>query len=172
MRPIVFPAPGSVRITEIMADPHAVTDSDGEWIEVRFDVTADLNHLELGKVPGQVLTTIEAPQCRSMAAGSHAVLARTVDPQRNGGLPQVDGVLGFSLVNGGGALFVGVSGAVLDQVSHGQAVAGASVSRDEGDGQTWCTSPMDATYGDGDQGTPGAANPACAEPPTPTRLVR
>ena len=172
-RPIVVPPPGSVRITEIMADPHAVADSDGEWIEVRFDLAADLNGLQLGKVPGQVLTTIEAAQCLAMAAGSHAVLARTADSQRNGGVPRVDGVFGFSLVNSGGALFAGARGAVLDQVSHGQAVAGASVSLDEGDGQTWCTSPVDAAYGLGDLGTPGAPNPACVEPPEPAAgLVR
>jgi len=50
-----------------MADPGAVADSDGEWIEVRCDEAADLNGLELGKVPGQVLATIEAPVCLSVA---------------------------------------------------------------------------------------------------------
>jgi Lamin Tail Domain len=164
MRPIVGPAPGSVHITEIMADSRAVADSEGEWIELRFDAAADLNGLELGKEPGQVLATIEAAQCLTMPAGGHAVLARTFDPGRNGGLPRVDAELGFGLVNGGGALFVGASGAVLDRVSHGPAIAGASASLDERDDTTWCTSPADAVYGRGDRGTPGAPNPACAGP--------
>lgn len=164
MRPIISPASGSVRITELMADSRAVADSDGEWIEVRFDQAADLNGVELGKVPGQVLVTIEAPQCLPVAAGTHVILARTTDPDRNGGLPRVDAMFGFGLVNTGGSLFVGVSGAVLDQVSYGEAEeAGASASLDEGDGMTWCTSPMDAVYGRGDRGTPGAPNPACPE---------
>ncbi len=169
MRPIVAPAPGSVHITEIMADSRAVADSDGEWLELRLDVDADLNGLELGKVAGDVLATIEASQCLSVPAGSHVVLARTSDSVRNGGLPRVDAELGFGLVNGGGTLFVGVGGAVLDRVSHGAAIAGASASLDEGDDSTWCTSPADAVYGRGDRGTPGAPNPACAGPAAPRR---
>jgi hypothetical protein len=164
MRPILSPAAGGVRITEIMADPHAVADSDGEWIEVRFDAPADLNGLQVGKVPGQVLFTVDAPQCLVMAVGSRVVLARASDPGRNGGLPRVDASLGFGLVNSGGTLFVGARGEVLDHVSHGMAAAGASASLDEADDLTWCTSPANTQYGNGDRGTPGALNAACGEP--------
>jgi hypothetical protein len=161
MRPIISPAAGAVHITEIMADSRAVADSDGEWIELRFDAATDLNGLELGKESGQVLSVIEATQCLSVPAGGHAVLARTLDPARNGGLPRADAELGFGLVNSGGTLFVGAGGAVLERASHGPAIAGASASLDERDGTTWCTSPADAVYGRGDRGTPGASNPAC-----------
>jgi hypothetical protein len=169
LRPIVPPPPGTVRITEIMADPAAAPDSAGEWIELRFGAAADLNGLELGKTPGQVLTTITSPQCLPVAADTRVILARSADPARNGGLPRVDAGLDLALLNGGDTLFAGVGGAVLDVVTHGAATAGVSVGLDE-DGITWCLTPEGTTYGSGDRGSPGASNPACV-PPAP-QVVR
>lgn len=174
LRPIVPPPPGTVRITEIMADPAAAPDSTGEWIELRFGAAADLNGLELGKTPGQVLATIASPQCLPVPEDARVILARSADPARNGGLPRVDAGLGLALLNGGDALFVGAGGAVLDAVTHGAAAAGVSASLDEG-GTTWCPSPAGTTYGSGDRGSPGVSNPACAPPAPPVvrrRFVR
>lgn len=174
LRPIVPPPPGTVRITEIMADPAAAPDSTGEWLELRFGAAADLNGLELGKTPGQVLTTITSIQCLPVPADTRVILARSADPARNGGLPRVDAGLAFGLVNGGDTLFAGVGGAVLDAVTHGAAIAGVSTSLDE-DGITWCPSPAGTTYGSGGRGSPGASNPACAPPASPVvrrRFVR
>lgn len=168
LRPIMTPAAGTVRITEIMADPGAAPDASGEWLELAFGAAADLNGLELGKLPGQVLATITSAQCLPVLAGAHVILARSADPARNGGLPRVDAGLTFGLLNGGDTLFIGVAGAVLDAVTHAAATAGVSASLDQTDGITWCLSPEGTTYGAGDRGSPGASNPACPVlPPVP-----
>ncbi|ACY14966.1 lamin tail domain-containing protein [Haliangium ochraceum] len=162
-RAVRVPAAGTVRITEVMADPAAVADSEGEWIELRFDADADLNGLQLGKQPGQPLMTIASEDCLPVAAGDYAVLARSAPAALNGGLPRVDAVFDFGLVNSGGSLFAAAGGATLDSIAHGAAQAGAATSLDEDDGLRWCAAADDSAYGSGDRGTPGAANPACPE---------
>ena len=166
-RPKVGPTLGQVTITEYMPNPDAVSDADGEWLELRVDADVDLNGLELGKTPGDVLVTIAAEACLRVTAGTHVVLAHEADAALNGGLPRVDAVFDFSLVNSSGSVFVGAAGAVLDQVSYSSSSAGVATSRDpdaagdgSNDGAVWCPSPAEP-YGAGDRGSPGAANPAC-----------
>jgi hypothetical protein len=160
LRAIVSPEPGQVKITEYMANPDVVDDANGEWFEVRFDAAVDLNELELlgnGTTPSR----IEAVECLRVQAGTYAVFARKADPGQNGGLPPVDGVFNFALVNSNGNISVSVGGVGLDAVSYGATRAGASTSLDEGTGETWCYNTVDP-YGPGDNhGTPGVANPAC-----------
>ncbi|HVE79810.1 MAG TPA: DNA/RNA non-specific endonuclease [Gemmatimonadaceae bacterium] len=86
------PAPGRVvqsapvlHIREVMADPRAVGDADGEWIIVR---NAGRDTLDLR---GWVLASGRDPSHRiarsvRVAPGAVAVLARVADPRRNGGV--------------------------------------------------------------------------------------
>lgn len=162
MREVVSPGPGEVTITEHMANPDVVPDSDGEWFEVRFDADVDLNGLQLGKEEGTVLTTVASPDCLRVTSGTYAVFARNNDETQNGGLPRVDAEIGFGLVNGGDRLFVAVGGTELDSVTYPGSTAGASASLDEDNGE-WCDNTTDA-YGTGDNtGTPGAMNPPCPQ---------
>ncbi|WP_428266280.1 hypothetical protein [Haliangium sp.] len=161
LRPIARPGPGAVHITELMANPDAVSDADGEWFELRIDVDADLNGLELGRTPGEVLTTLTSEHCLRVSAGAYAVLAHGPDPAQNGGLPEVVGGFEFSLVNAGGGLFVGAEGVVFDAVNYAVAAPGATWMRSSSGDELWCECPPELVYGLGDRGTPAAANPTC-----------
>lgn len=162
LRPVVSPGPGDIVLSEYLANPDGVSDTTGEWIEVvvRGDDDLDLNGLQLGREPGTILATIEAPECLRVSPGTHAVFARSDDPASNGGLPRVDATLGFGLLNTSSGLFVGVAGEVLDSLTYAGSVAGAATGRDPDDSLTWC--PGTEPYGDGSNlGTPGASNSSC-----------
>jgi hypothetical protein len=164
------PAAGSLVITEFLADPQAVGDTVGEWIELYASDSFDLNGLELGKFPPVIAQTVSSVTCLPAEAGSYVVLARSADPTMNGGLPRVDAVMTMSLSNSGAqGIFVGYRGEVLDAITYSTSGAGASTSLDptkrnavdNDDPANWCRTPAGTTYGAGDRGTPGAANPSC-----------
>ncbi len=176
-RAVSAPTAGSVVITEFMPNPDAAGDSDGEWFEVYFAQAADLNGLQVGNDPGTVDYTVGGADCIPVAAGTYLLFALDGDSAVNGGLPAVDVVFdGFSLSNSGGSLFVGYGDATLDQVTYtgGMVSAGASTSLDSAvlsatendDATNWCDG-VD-TFGGGDMGTPGAANPSCGIVPPDT----
>ncbi len=169
LRPTVAPVPGDLVIDEIMADPTKVPDTTGEWFEVAVRTDVDLNHLEVGNLPGEPKLTISDAECRHVTAGSFLVFARADDPALNGGLPQVDFVIPASIVmpNSQGSLAIGIDGALLDAVAWASTQPGVAAQLDPGElvpaiarGEPgFC--PATAAYGDGDLGTPGSANDAC-----------
>ncbi len=167
-RTIVAPTLGDLVITEYMPDPDAVGDTAGEWIEFSALTDFDLNHLELGE-QGGVDFTYDVTECVPVSAGDHIVLARNGDMNINGGLPAVDIVYGtaLSLSNGSDDFFLGHGGEVLDAVAYTGSTTGKAKSLDfnsydplENDNEMLFCDPM-VTYGDGDEGTPGQANPVC-----------
>ena len=157
LRAIVAPAPGDLTVTEVMADPAAVADAAGEWIELRVTTDVDLNGLELGVAPPVVKSTLASESCLRVGAGTRVVLAHGDDAATNGGLPAVSGRFTFALGNGASSLFVGVGGMVLDQVTWTSATRGASTQL----APAACVTPEGVTYGAGDRGTPGAENVPC-----------
>ncbi len=166
VRDVVSPTAGDLVITEWMPNPDAVGDTEGEWFEVLVSANVDLNGLELGDDPKNPDTTISATgECVAVTAGTRVVFARNADMLTNGGLDSAIEA-GFTLGNGGGALFVGIGGEVLDQISYTASATGSSTSVAPGSEDTvanddelnHCTS--NTPYGDGDNGTPGAEN-AC-----------
>ncbi|MBK8263165.1 MAG: lamin tail domain-containing protein [Nannocystis sp.] len=164
MREPVAPTPGAVTITEYMPDPKAAPDASAEWFELRVNQPFDLNGLQLGRTPPKVDATLTSPTCLHVEAGDHLVFARSDDPALNGGLPQVDHLVGFSLVNSGGNLFAGFADEILDQVSYATSKPGIAASLDPND-IDWCDAAD--PYGLGDLGTPGQQNPACGVMPDP-----
>src|SRR5262249_54842081 len=167
LRDLVVPQPGDLVISEIMPDPNAVADGAGEWFEVTVKKDVDVNGLEAGTTAGTPQMTISDTTCRRRAAGSRLVFAHGTDAGTNGGLPAPEATFTFGLANTGGSLFVGVGGALLDQVTWTSSIEGAARSLDPGkldptandDAAAWC--PATTAYGSGDLGTPGAPNPAC-----------
>ncbi len=163
---VIPPSTGDLVITEFIANPSAVDDPAGEWIEIRANAAVHLNGLELGR-DGEVQSTITASDCILVGVDDHVAIAREDDPATNGGIPEVAATFSFSLVNSDGNLFIGHSGTVLDEITWATSVAGASTALDPSitdpvgndDPAAWCTST--SAYGDGDLGTPGAENPAC-----------
>jgi hypothetical protein len=167
LRAIVVPSAGDLVLTEVMANPAAVTDANGEWFEIAVLADVDLNGLELS-TPGGLEQTLDAPECLEVTAGSFVLLAQSTDPLANGGLPEVDYVLTFGLTNSDFGLTIGVAGVSLDDITWTTTPTGASRSLDPAsvdptandDDGNWC--PGATVYGDGDLGTPGAANDSCA----------
>lgn len=172
LRDTVPPAAGDLVITEIMPNPAAVGDTEGEWFEVRAQAAFDLNGLELGRE--EVEDVVEVEDCISVQPGDHLIFAKNPDMATNGALPRVDAEFGFSMVNSDGRLFVGYEGEVLDEVVWTTSGSGIATSLDpdqttvdgNDDEANWCEAT--APYGDGDLGTPGEENPACGFTPPGT----
>lgn len=170
-RPPRVPDAGSLVLTELMADPQAVADATGEWVEVLALRDVDLNGVTLSNESGSTL--LASSLCLSVRAGGRAVLARSEDVALNGGLPAVLGTFSFTLANSAGnrLLRLGVGGRMLDTVTWtAAAVPGVasqlapvwsdSVSNDAPG--SFCPAPEGSRYGLGDRGTPGMENRPCA----------
>ena len=173
-RSVSRPRPGDLRLTEVMADPKAVADAQGEWVEVYALRDVDLNGVTLSN-EGTGRAVFQAPpRCLEIRAGTHAVLAHGEEPLLNGGLPPVLALFSFGVSNTSGfhLLRLSLDGQVLDEMSWTRApLAGVSlqldpsrktsprVSLDEG----YCAAPEGARYGPGpgDRGTPGGENRSC-----------
>ncbi|MEZ4365400.1 MAG: lamin tail domain-containing protein [Kofleriaceae bacterium] len=178
-RAIVAPTPGQLVITEIMPSPDAVSDSTGEWFEVQALADVDLNDLGLDRA-GDTRNPdlITAAACLPVTAGDRLVFARSADAGANGGLAAVAATFGFTMVTGSpaspGDVRVLAGDTVIDAFAWtGGTANGASLQldpdyADAGSNDTerfWCLGG--APYGDGDLGTPGAANGECVIPPPP-----
>ena len=155
-----------VTISEIMANPRAVPDEHGEWIE--------LHNLESKPVDIRGWT-IRSQNDRGMTidrsvvipAGGFAVLARDGDRTTNGGVSAAYAYReGLTLGNAADWLALhAADGATVDSVAWTSTIAGASRAlRDDAAphadvlGPAWTTSTT--PYGKGDLGTPGQANAA------------
>jgi hypothetical protein len=155
-RDILSPGPGDATITEWMANPSSVGNREGEWVEVHFGTAGDLNGLVLSDLTSSA-STVEDEDCLAVAAGAHVVFARNVNPEENGGIDDVGAELSLSLNNSDETITLSVDGRVLDSVTYARSKPGVATQVDE-IGQV-CDAAN--AYGDGDLGTPGAANPRC-----------
>lgn len=178
--------PGDVIITEIMNNPDQVSDTVGEWIEV-YNTTGspiDMNGWTL-KDDGTDTHTIDAVSGGNtvVPANGYLVLGRSSNLAENGNAP-VDyayGSGGHTLGNGSdevilvlpdgtteiarinydnGATFPDLTGESM------QLDPSALSPTDYNNGANWC--PSQTAYGNGDLGTPGIANEACAPTCTTT----
>lgn len=166
LRQTVPPQVGDVTITEFMPNPAAVGDTAGEYFEVRFAAAADLNGLQMGKEADPALVvsnTIDSVECVSVDAGTHVVFARNIDTAVNGGLPTTDIFqTSVSLGQTSGTtftIFVAIGNELLDVVQYVGSETSSGVSRQIDSAGATCNSS--STYGAGDLGTPGLANPLC-----------
>ena len=171
------PQPGDVFVTELMLDPTAVYDADGEWVELR-NMTAsaiDLSGWELAD-GGSDYVVISPDAPLTLAANGHLVLGKSTSASVNGGvsvawaygtsitlsnsddeviLSRDDGQVMFSLAYT--ASNWSVEPGISNQLSSGVNALSAAQST-----SNWCIAWSAPTYGLGDYGTPGAANPYCA----------
>lgn len=166
---------GQLLITEVMHDPTKVTDSAGEWIELYnpTDAPVVLNGLVLeAGLTTKSTHVIASPFPIELAAKSAALLARNIDPEINGQLPKPLYVYDkVSLTSTGSTLTIRSQGVDLDSLTWSKGwpmFAGKSLALDAtvtdavaaDNPDLWCKGQ--ATYGLGDFGSPGAANPSCA----------
>ena len=166
-RLIVAPEVGDLVITELMPDPTAVSDTAGEWFEVLVKNDRDFN--------GVVLTVDSTSKallngnCLHATAGSYVLFAKSTDSQTNGGLPAVLDVFNGALANTGSHTIslLAADGGLRDSVTYTGATSGRSwelgstftSATDNDTFSNFCAGK--ATFGLGDQGTPGAANESC-----------
>lgn len=165
------PVLGDIVVAEVLANPEASEEGDGEWLELYVGADIDLNGVALGTDPtGVEAEPVASNECVPVAAGTRLVFAASDDPTLNGGLPQVDQPLGFSLRNSDGQVVVSYAGEVLDVLAYGTAPTGAAVNldpsyhtpEDNDDPRYLCAATT--PFGAGDLGTPGQANVACDIP--------
>jgi hypothetical protein len=164
-RPVVSPQVGDLVISEMMPDPSAVGDAEGEWFEIHVINPVDLNGLTVAGASGSP-TSVNDSACLAAAAGDYLVFARNTDMAVNGGL-EADFGFSFTLANSSGMITASIGETVLDVATYSGSRAGVSISLspdaldpDANDDElNWCDATT--TYGLGDKGTPGAANDAC-----------
>jgi hypothetical protein len=167
---------GEILITEIMFDPSALPDAEGEWFEIynNSDQPLNLQNLVLGR--DDVNRHIIADSIE-LLPGEYYVLARsgTATAAANSYVCGSD----ISLTNSGAVLAICNEGAETDpgpvifSVDYGAvdfpSPAGASISLNPDGfspahavlGTYWCTST--STYSTGDMGTPGLDNDHCQQ---------
>jgi hypothetical protein len=171
--------PGDLVITEVMQNPSATSDSDGEWFEVynASGMDIDLNDLQIGDDDNWSATSVVGSMI--VSAGQYIVFAEEGDIAVNGGVvADYDYSSSFALGNSSDELILSVGKVVIDEIAYDNGStfpdpSGASMSLDPSstdellndDGGNWCEGS--SAYGDGDFGTPGAENPACASEPEP-----
>jgi hypothetical protein len=175
----LMPEPGDLLFTEVMADPRAVADGDGEWIELLARKAIDLNGLEVSS--GGTSALLGGESCLYVPASATVLLARNPDPSMNGWLPQISALFEFGLNNGGGELLLRRGEVIIDQANYGPASPGVSSQLDEGiddpaandDPTGFCaaTAPFGLSTDGGtgsERGSPGQRNPPCPVPTAPS----
>ncbi|MGV8095420.1 MAG: DUF4493 domain-containing protein [Mangrovibacterium sp.] len=166
--------PGELLITEIMYNPKAMADADGEWIELFNNSNEVINLKDLVFRKGGATSFHKIASDVVLDPGDYAVLAKEESATTN-----VDYVCSaISLPQNGDELIIstfgtnGTDGTVICSVDY---VAEGFVSTPEGKslqldpsvrdvnaarlGSNWCASTPQ--YSTGDYGTPGEQNPAC-----------
>jgi len=167
------PAPGELVITELLPDPSAVTDANGEWFELynNSDDPLDLEGVLFAEVDGGNDFVIEGTLI--VEPRGYLVLGKSADVATNGGV-ELDYAYGGDMALGNGAddvQITNVEGQIVDTVAYDGGGAwpdptGASLQLDgdpaDGDNSDparWCAAAQ--PFGDGDLGSPGLANPPC-----------
>ena len=166
---------GDVVITELMIDPAAVPDAQGEWIEVYNNTSNTLNLATwtLTDDAGESFD-IQAKGGVLVPAGGYAVLCSLAEWDYNGGVLCDVEYAGFSLSNIADTVTLKLGSTVIDTVSYdtgnGWTVPnGASLQLDiaqrdaaaNNNPGAWCTSDGSMVLFGGDWATPMTDNVAC-----------
>jgi hypothetical protein len=164
---------GDLLISEIMYDPAALTDTEGEWFEVYNNTghSVDLNNLVIKKNDTES-HTIKGPLI--LVAHGYCVLARTENAVSGSKYLYNTSI---TLNNTGCLLAIcnygtnGTDGSVICSVNYGNdgfpKASGVTICLDPGKmtlasvvtGNSWCISR--STFSTGDLGTPGSVNDTC-----------
>lgn len=161
--------PLQIVITEFMANPAAVADASGEWLEIvnTTSLPIDINGWHI-KDNGTNNHTINNGGPLMMNPGATFVLANNSDSTTNGGIMVDYTYSSFSLTNTNDEIILtDFAGAVIDSVVYTSSTSGKSWNLDpthyntsDNDNFTyWCLSTT--PYGLGDLGTPGMNNISC-----------
>ncbi len=166
---------GDLIIDEIMYNPKALSDAEGEWIEVRNVSQKNLNLKDLVIRRGSNNNLARITSDVMISPGNYAVLARTATAVLN---PAYVYGTSISLPNSGEEIIIntygtnGIDGTTICSVNYGltgfnTSLDGASLQLDPSItdvelakiGTNWCASTL--AYSTGDLGTPGSVNSSC-----------
>lgn len=159
------PASGLV-ISELMVNPKATPDADGEYVEI-YNATAAALNLKGYKLSDDFNNSHVINLELNVAPGAYVVLAPKADLKSNGGVP-VDYVYdNFLLANAGDAVLlddpqgkraaeVRYDSKVPWPVGDGAAIELVSLGADASNGANWALAQN--RFGTGDLGTPGGEN--------------
>lgn len=166
---------GGMIVSEIMKDPSAVSDTNGEWIELYNPLwmRQNIEGWTLSDDGGSSTILTNGGAGIWVAGRGHRALVRRLDAATNGGVTEAYGYSGFTLSNGADEVILAhPDGTVVDRVAYDDGVrwpdtSGASLQldrdvespRENDDPSRWCEGLQ--IYGAGDLGTPGAANDDC-----------
>ena len=155
---------GDIVITEIMQNPSAVSDSNGEWFEVfnQSTQTIDMNGWTIRDAGGDSHTI---NQSVIVASGAYVVFGRNSNSSTNGGISVAYQYSGISLANGADEIILtDASGQFVDEAIYdggsswpdptGASMVLSTVLVDNNVGGNWSTSTE--TLPSGDEGTPGS----------------
>jgi len=158
----------NITINEIMQNPSAVGDSEGEWFEIYNGGIEGINlNGFIIKDNDTDLHTISTNTF--VQPNGYAVLGRNADVNTNGGVTVAYEYLGFTLANGADEIvLIDPDGNTVDSVAYdggpdwpdpnGASMALFGFETDDNNlGYNWVESDS-LTYGDGDYGTPGEEN--------------
>lgn len=170
--PVSASAPGDLVISEIMNNPAAVNDNEGEWFEVYNPTGAPID-LQ-GLVLDDAVATHTVGSSVIVQPGEYAVLGANADTAANGGITIDYLYATIKLQNSAGGLTLRTAAnVVIDVVTYDEASGldpdGASRSLDpkslsaamNDTDQHWCAATSFITGSAGDKGTPGKPNDAC-----------
>jgi hypothetical protein len=164
------PGQGDILITEFMANPDAVSDANGEWLEIRNVTNHDLllNGLRLEDA-GTNQHILASAEKLVIPANSYWVLARNGNSLTNGGVEVNYVYQDFILSNTSDQLILtSADGILIDQVSYDSGwpvISGASMElhpdfqsfNDNDQPDNWFQAKL--PFGAGDKGSPGKDNP-------------
>lgn len=165
-------AAGQLVFSEVMVDPAAVSDANGEWFELSnttTDLTFSLQGAVISDDDGERFT-IEGDI--TIGPGERLVFARSLEMGVNGGVTANYAYgTAMDLANSGDELVLTVGSTVIDRVAYTSSwprAAGVSMQLDptahthtaNDSAASWCRSTQ--PYGSvADKGTPGRANTTC-----------
>ncbi len=166
--PTPAPEPSALVFTEIMADPLAVSDGEGEWFEL---YNSSVRDIDLG---GYVVENADGTSIVIdgvvIRPYEYVVFGRNAAYEENGGVPVTATYAGgFLMSNAADTLTLSdPDGMVVDAISWSDAPEGASISLDPSrtsvdgndDSANLCPTRW-STLSGGDKGTPGALNDPC-----------
>ena len=164
----IAPAQASIIINEIMQNPSAVSDSNGEWFELFNNgfTGVDINGWTVQDNDLDSLVIINGGPLL-IPSGGFLVLGNNADPGTNGGVTVDYQFSGMFIANGGDELVL-LDGSLveIDRVEYdggplfpdptGASMALTDPLTDNNVGSNWATSL--SAFGAGDLGTPGRCN--------------
>jgi hypothetical protein len=160
-------SPGDIIVSEVLANPTAVSDSAGEWFELynTSAVNIDLNGLVL-RDSGSNIHTIANSAPLLIAPGAYRVLGRNGDSAANGGYQPDYVYSNFSLSNSSDDIIIESNSIEIFRLSYSSAdnfaQAGVSMALSEIpaviSAADYQASGPNIVFGDGDRGSPGTGS--------------